>query len=92
MVGLLVLGLLLTRVIGHDKPRVSEARAVAIARTKVDFATDGHNIRLVRRGIPPRAFWIVSFWSRNRTGGYKRITLVLIDATSGRIAEVRHTT
>lgn len=90
IVGLIVFGLLLTRVAGRTNPRVGEDRAVAIARARVDFRPQGTNVRLVRRGIPPRAFWAVSFWIRNASGnGYKRITLVLVDAASGRVAEVR---
>lgn len=92
MVGLLVLGLVLTRVLGKTRPHVSEARAVAIARPKIDFSPQGHTIRLVRRGIPPRAYWLVSFWIHNKTGGYKRITVVLLDASSGRVVEVRRST
>jgi hypothetical protein len=34
----------------------------------------------------------VSFWIRNSTGGYSKVTLVLVDADSGRIDEVRHGT
>jgi hypothetical protein len=91
MVGLLVLGLLLTRVLGHTKPHVKESRAVEIARPYVKFEPQGHTIRLVQRGIPPRAFWAVSFWTRRQSGGYARITVVLLDASSGRVTEVRRT-
>jgi hypothetical protein len=92
MVALLVLGLLLTRVLGHSKPRVSEDRAVAIARTHVTtFRPEGHTIRLVRRGIPPRAYWVVSFWTQRSSGDYEHITVVLLDASSGRVTEVRRT-
>jgi hypothetical protein len=89
MIGLLVLGIVLVRVLGKTRPNVSEARAIQIARPKVDFAPQGHTIRLVRRGIPPHAFWLISFWIHNSSGGYRRITLVLVDASSGRITEVR---
>jgi hypothetical protein len=92
MVGLLLIGLVLTRVLGKTRPNVSEAKAVQIARPKVDFTPQGHNIRLVRRGIPSRPYWVISFWIRKSTGGYKRITVVLVDSTSGRIAEVRRVT
>ena len=92
MVGLLVLGLVLTRVFGATRPHVSEARAVEIARPKIDFVPQGHTIRLVRRGIPPRAYWLVSFWIRNANGGYKRITVVLLNASTGRVTEVRRST
>ncbi len=89
MVGIVVLGLVLSRVLGHTNPHVTEARAVAIGRPKVDFKPDGHTIRLVRRGIPPRPYWIVSYWTRRAGGGYGRITVVLVNATDGHVAEVR---
>jgi hypothetical protein len=89
MVALLVLGLVLTRVVGRTNTKVSKQDAIAVARPKVDFKPQGYNIRLVRRGIPPRPFWIVSFWIRKASGGYSRITVVLVDATSGRVVQVR---
>jgi hypothetical protein len=91
IVGLLVLGLVLTRGLGRTKPRVSESRAVAIAQPYVHFTPQGHTIRLLRRGIPPHPYWAVSFWIRRSSGGYSRITLVLLDATTGRVTEVRRT-
>jgi hypothetical protein len=92
MVGLLALGLLLTRVFNKTSPHITESRAVQIARPKIDFAPQGHNIRLVRQGIPSRAYWAVSFWIRKASGDFKRITLVLVDSSSGRIVEVRRVT
>lgn len=93
MVALLALGLLLTRVLGRTTPKLSKADAVAVARPNVDFKPQGYNIRLVRQGIPPRPVWAVSFWIRKSGGdGYSRITLVLVDANSGRVMQVRRTT
>jgi hypothetical protein len=92
MVGLLALGLVLTRVLGRTTPKVSKADAVAVARPNVDFKPQGHNIRLVRQGIPPRPVWAVSFWIRKAGGGFSRITLVLVDANSGQVMKVRRTT
>jgi hypothetical protein len=93
MVALLALGLVLTRVLGRTTPKVSKADAVAVARPNVDFKPQGYNIRLVRQGIPPRPVWAVSFWIRKIGGdGYSRITLVLVDANSGRVMQVRRTT
>jgi len=92
MVALLVLGLVLTRVLGRTDTRVSKEDAIAVARPKVDFKPQGHNIRLVRRGIPPKPFWIISFWIRKGGGGYSRITVVLVDANSGRVVQVRRAT
>jgi hypothetical protein len=92
MVALLVLGLVLTRVLGRTNTKVSKDDAIAVARPKVDFKPQGHNIRLVRRGIPPKPFWIISFWIRKASGGYSRVTVVLVDANSGRVVQVRRAT
>ena len=90
MAALIVVGLLLTRLPGHGKPQISEEKAVAIARPQAHFIPQGHNIRLVRRGIPPRPFWAVSFWIPNSTGGYSKTTVVLLDANTGRIDQIRN--
>jgi hypothetical protein len=92
MVGLLALGLVLVNVLGGGKPHVSQKRAVAIARARIDFKPEDHQIRFVRRGIPPRGYWIVSFFTRNPGGGYKRVTVVLVDAGTGKVTEVRRST
>jgi hypothetical protein len=89
MVALIVIGLVITRVLDRGGARISEERAVAIARPHIDFTPKGHNIRLVRRGIPPRAFWAVSFWIRNASGELTRVTVVLVDANTGKVTEVR---
>jgi len=89
MVALLALGLVLTRVLGRTDTKVSKDDAIAVARPKVDFKPQGYNIRLVRQGIPPRPVWAISFWIRKAGGGYSRITIVLVDANSGRVMQVR---
>jgi hypothetical protein len=89
MAGLLVLGLVLTRGLGLTGHDVSRNDAVKIARSRVDFTPQGYNIRFVRRGIPPRPFWVVSFLIRIADGGYSRITVVLVDANTGRVTEVQ---
>ena len=91
MVGLLVVGIVLVNVAGRGKPRISQKEAVAIARPRVDFKPEDYQIRFIRRGIPPRGFWVVSFFIRKRVGGYKRVTVVLVDASTGRVTEVRRT-
>jgi Peptidase propeptide and YPEB domain len=92
MVGLVALGLVLVNVLGRGKPSVSEKQAVAIARPRIDFKPQSYQIRFIRRGIPPRGYWIVSFFIPKQGGGYKRVTVVLVDAATGKVAEVRRVT
>ena len=92
MAGLLALGLVLVNVLGRSTPRVSKKEAVAIARPHIDFKPQGYQIRFIRQGIPPRGVWVVSFYIHNRSGGYRRVTNVLVDSNTGTVAQVMHVT
>ena len=89
MVALIAIGLLLTRVLDRSGARVSEERAVEVARPYAGFTPEGHNIRLLRRGIPPKPFWAVSFWIKDASGDPTRVTLVLVNADTGDVTEVK---
>jgi len=91
MIGLIALGLVLVNVLGRSTPKVSKSDALAISRPRIDFVPDDHQIRYIKRGIPPHGFWIVSYFIRREGGGYKRVTVVVLDATSGKVTEVRKT-
>jgi hypothetical protein len=92
MVALLVLGLVLVNVLHQGKSNVSKNDALSIARQRIDFTPTGYQIRFIRRGIPSRGVWVASFYIRKDTGGYSRVTVVLVDAASGRVTEVRKET
>jgi hypothetical protein len=92
MVGLLVLGFALVHVVDRNGAKVSQQEAVAIARARIDFKPEDYQIRFIRRGIPSRGFWVVSFYIRKQLGGYARVTVVLVDAATGRVTEVRRAT
>ena len=89
LAALILVALLLSRVLDRGGAQVSEERAVELARPYVDFTPEGHNIRLVRRGIPPRPFWAVSFWIKDRTGDPSCVTVVVVNADTGDVTEVR---
>jgi hypothetical protein len=89
MVALIAVGLLLTRVLDRSGARVSEERAVEVARPYAGFTPEGHNIRLLRRGIPPKPFWAISFWIKNASGDPTRVTVVVVNADTGDVTEVR---
>jgi hypothetical protein len=91
MLGLLVAGLLLVHFTSSGEKRISQDKALEIARPYADFRPTGFQIRFLRRGIPSHGYWLVSYYIRKPAGGYKRITVVLVDATSGRVTEVRRT-
>jgi hypothetical protein len=92
MAALLAVGFLLVHVAERGGRKISKDEAVAIARTKIDFEPTGYQIRFLRRGIPPRGYWITSLYIRKQSGGYSRVTVVVIDAASGAVTEVHRTT
>jgi hypothetical protein len=92
MAALLGIGFVLVNVLHQGKTNVSKEDAVAIARQRIDFTPTGYQIRFIRRGIPSRGYWVASFYIRRDGGDYSRVTVVLVDAASGRVTEVRRTT
>lgn len=91
MAALIALGLVLVHVMGRTHPQVGKTEAVAIARPHIDFEPQEHQVRYIRRGIPPHGFWLVSFFIRRSTGGYRRVTVVVVDASNGKVTEVHPT-
>ena len=92
MVGLIAIGLVLVNVLGRGSTSVSKNEALEISRPRIDFVPQDHQIRFIRRGIPPRGYWIVSYYIRKQEGGYKRVTVVVVDASTGKVTEVRRST
>ena len=92
MVGVLVALFALLHFVEHGGKKIAKDEALAIGRTEVDFKPTGYQIRYLRRGIPPRGYWVTSFYRRKVAGGYSHVTVVVIDAVSGQITEVQHTT
>lgn len=92
MAGLIALGLVLVNVVNRGGPAIGKDKAVAIARPQIDFVPEDQQVRFIRRGIPTRPFWVVSFYIRKQGGGYKRVTVVVVDADTGQVTEVRKTT
>ena len=85
---LLPLTFLASRSCGQDRHNISQAEAVAIAKRQVTYRPDGDNVRFVRRGIPSVAYWAVSLWQRDPDGGRRNVTIVVIDAQSGRVTQL----
>ena len=92
MVALLAVGFALVHVAERGGRKISKDDAIAISRARIDFEPTGHQIRFLRRGIPPRGYWVTSFYIQKPEGGYERVTVVLVDASSGKVTEVRRTT
>lgn len=81
---LFALAFLVSRSCQQREVRIDQQRAIVIAREQIDYTPDRAAVRLIRRGIPSRAYWAVSLPSAKP----KRTTTVVISATSGKVVEV----
>lgn len=89
LVAVLMLAFLVSRTCGATTTQVSEQKAIAIAREEIDYEPEKTQIRIIRRGVPSRTFWAVSLQLLDAKGDIERATVVLVDAQTGEIAEVR---
>ncbi|MCC6221922.1 MAG: hypothetical protein IT201_00320 [Thermoleophilia bacterium] len=68
---------------------VSKDEAIAIATGAVEFEPDVVQVRIIKRGLQSDAFWAVSLSTRRPDDSLANVTVVVIDARSGEIAEIR---
>jgi Peptidase propeptide and YPEB domain len=72
-----------------DQVRVSKEQAIQTAREQVSFDPERTQIRLLRQGIDSKPFWIVSLSiPGEKENTFRRLTLVHVDANSGKVTEV----
>jgi hypothetical protein len=92
VVGVLLLALVVSRACTGRGSEISEEEAVAIARREVTYQPDRTMVRFVRRGAPrARPFWAVSLSTLDSEGKLDRVTVVLVDARTRAVTEVRVT-
>lgn len=85
----LALAFVVARTCGSSKPEeVTQEEAIEIAREAVDYEPDRVLVRVVRRGVPARSYWAVSLQRLEGTE-IDRLTVVVVDGTTGEIAEIR---
>lgn len=82
----LVGAFLVSRSCQRDYVRISEEQAVVLGEQQLDFDPQGHSIRMVLRGVPPKRHWAVSYFIREPGGnGFRKLTVLLIDANTGKV-------
>jgi hypothetical protein len=89
LAAILLAALLVSRSCGATNVKVSEEQAIAIAKRQVSFTPNNIMIRLNKHGFKSRPFWNVSLSIKQPDGRLDDVTVVVIDASSGRVTEVR---
>ena len=69
----------------QSQGELSSERAVELARKEATFTPDRTQVRLVQRGIPPRAYWAVSLYDVDSAGRPTRVQAFLVDRKTGEI-------
>ena len=79
----LSVALLYSRGCQEQSRPISSDEAVALARAEVSFTPDRHQVRFLQQGIPPRAYWGVSFVEDGPNGVAVKNEVFLVDAKTG---------
>ena len=85
----LAVALLALKTCASQDTAVSQEEAIEIARQEIDFEPDRTMVKFTPRGVPSRPFWAVSFSTLDANDQPERITVVVVNATTGEIAEIR---
>jgi hypothetical protein len=73
----------------REGTEISEDEAVAIAREAVDFEPDKVVVRFMRRGTSFAPHWAVSLSQETEGGELARVTVVVVNARTGDVVEIR---
>ena len=68
---------------------ISKEEAIAIARREIDYTADRVQVRLLRRGFQSRPAWAVSLADVSPAGEIEHVTVVVVDAGTRQVVEVR---
>jgi hypothetical protein len=86
----LLLALVVSRACTGQGSEISKEDAIAIAKREVTYEPDRTMVRFIRRGAPQsRPFWAVSLSTLDSQGQLDRVTVVVVDARTRAVAEVR---
>ena len=89
LVVVLVAALLVSRSCGATNAEVSQDEAIAIAKEHVDFTPNNAMVRLLKRGLQSKPFWAVSLSIKQPDATLENVTVVVVDANTGEVAEIR---
>ncbi len=85
----LLAAVLVSKSCGKTDPDISQDQAIAIAERQVPFDPNKVVIRFQKRGVQQREYWLVGLGIIRSDGSYEKATNVLVDATTGEVADVQ---
>jgi NAD(P)H-flavin reductase len=89
IVGVLVLAFFVARGCQQTQVRIDKQQAVATATDAVDFEPRRTNVRLLRQGLNSKPYWFVNLSvPGSAEGTVRRLSVVQIDANTGKVLEI----
>jgi NAD(P)H-flavin reductase len=88
IVGVLVLAFVVARGCQQSQVRISKETAIVTAKREVDFSPRRTNVRLLRQGINSKPYWYVNLSIPGQQGSTRRLSVVKIDANTGKVVEI----
>lgn len=85
----LLVALLVSRSCGRTVTKVNQDQAIAIAKQQIDFTPNNVMVRILKRGFRSEPFWAVSLSQKQPDGQLANVTVVVVNATTGEISEIR---
>ena len=89
LVGVLLIAVFAAKTCASRDTEVSSEEATEIAREAISFEPDQVMVRFVPRGVQSRPYWAVSLSTVAPDGTLDRVTVVVVNAETGRIEEIR---
>ena len=90
IVAVLVVAFVVAQTCQQSQIRYTKEQAIATAKSRIDFAPDRTQVRLVRQGITSEPFWVVSLSIAGEgEDEFRELALVKIDANNGKVDSVR---
>jgi hypothetical protein len=89
LVGVLVIAVVAAKTCASRDTEVSSDEAREIAREAVEFEPDQVMVRFVPQGAQSRPYWAVSLSTMAADGNLENVTVVVVNAETGEIDEIR---
>jgi hypothetical protein len=89
IVGILLIAVVAAKTCASRDTEVTSEEATEIAREVVDFEPDQVMVRFIPQGAQSRPFWAVSLSTVAADGGLENVTVVVVNAETGEIDEIR---
>lgn len=89
VLAVLVAAFIVSKSCGAVGDEISQEQAVAIAKQEIDYEPERVMVRLLKQGLKSRPYWAVSLATFTDTGALERATVVVVDARSGDVTQIR---